>query len=137
MSADDPGSRGWQPTADEMMASIARVSAERRADCPAFVAEFAEVYAADLTPGELDQKWVEIVRTAPWYAEDLLHCVEETVKDAEHPVPDIVCDIAQVEADGGEVERQISDEQWRALGRHWLKHLLQRFRPVFEDLSAS
>ena len=135
-SSDTPEPRPWQPTADEMMASIARVSAQRRADCPAFVAEFAEVYVADRTREELDREWLGIVRSYPWYAEDLLHCVEATLKGDDRALPSGVCDLAQVEAEGGQVTRVISEAEWRALGRRWLEDLLARFRPVFERLSS-
>jgi len=124
------------PTGDEILAFIDRVSGERRADCPSFVAEFAEVYAADRTREELDRAWVEIVQRYPWYAEDLLHCVEATLGDPEARLPSVICDIAQVEADGGEVVTEISEARWRELGRLWLSDLLARFRPVFEELSA-
>jgi hypothetical protein len=134
---DNARDRAWQPTTDEMMASIAKVSAQRRADCPGFVAEFAEVYGADRTREELDQEWVKIVQTYPWYAEDVLHCLDATLVDRDRPVPALVCDIAQVEAAHGEVEDQITEAAWQALGRRWLQDLLERFRPVFEELSSS
>jgi hypothetical protein len=134
--SDHADPRPWPPTGDEMLASIARVSAERRANCRAFVAEFIEVYAADRTPEELDRTWVEIVQRRPWYAEDLLDCAEATLRNTDAPLPPAVCDVAQIEADGGEVLTEISEEQWQALGRRWLEGLLARFRPVFEELST-
>jgi hypothetical protein len=137
MTPDDAEQSPWQPTADEMMASIAKVSAQRRADCPGFVAEFAEVYAADRTREELDGKWVDIVKTYPWYAEDVLYCLDATLDDAVPPIPPIVCDIAQHEAAGGEIREQISEEEWKTLGRRWLEDLRARLRPVFEELSSS
>ncbi len=130
-------SRGWQPTTDEMIASIAKTSAGRRADCLAFVVEFVEEYAADRTREQLDLRWVGFVKKYPWYAEDLLYCLDAALRNAGRPIPDQICDIAQVEADGGEVVREMSEEQWQELGRRWLEELRARFRPVFEELSRS
>ena len=135
-SPDDPLPPVWQPTDPEILASIAEDSAQRRANCRATVDDFAETYADGQTAEELDRKWFGLVRTYQWYAEDVLHCIESTLGDAGRPPPPGVCDIAQAEADGGTVVREISEAEWHALGRRWLEKLLLRLRPVFEEFST-
>lgn len=132
-----PDSGRWQPTTDDLMASIAEASAGRRTNCRVFLDEFVEEYVADRTREQVNVLWVDIVKNHPWYAEDLLYCVDATLLDCRQQIPDQVCDIAQAEADGGEVFREVSVEQWQAMGRSWLEDLRGRFRPVFDELSRS
>lgn len=139
-NADQPNDsepRPWRPTTDELMNAIEKASAERRADCPAFVEEFVEMYAAEKSVEDLDQEWVQIVNEYPWYAEDVLHCVEAILRDENRPLGPWVCDAAVEASEGGDVERVVSQEERQALGRQWLQDLLGRFRPVFDQLSRS
>ena len=135
-SPDDPLPPVWHPTDPEILASIAEDSAQRRANCRTVVDEFAETYADGRTAEELDRAWLGLARTYPWYAEDVLHCIEATLDDTDRPPPPGICDIAQVEADGGRVVREISEAEWHALGRRWLQRLFDRLRPVFEEHNA-
>jgi hypothetical protein len=129
--------RPWRPTGDELMSAIEKASAARRANCPAFVEEFAEMYAADSSPKELDRTWVRLVQEYPWYADDLLHCLDVTLRQDDGPLPPIISDIAQLHMEEGDVERAMSAEERKTLARQWLQELLERFRPVFEKLSTS
>jgi hypothetical protein len=125
----------WAPTGEEMLASIRRVSAERRANPVKFVDEFLEIYAAELSPADLDAKWVELINKYPWYADDFLWCLD-VVLAAPDPVTSWACDLGQTEAQGGEVTRSITTEEWHALGRQWLQQLRVRFVPVYEQLTG-
>ena len=136
-SPNDGKSRPWQPTSADLTSAIEKASAARRADCLAFVEEFAEMYAADRSSDELDRTWIRLVQEYPWYAEDLLHCLDVALRQRDRPLPTLIGDIAQVEAEGGDIERQLSAEERQTLARRWLQELLERFRPIFEELSSS
>ena len=95
------------------------------------------MYAADRSSDELDRTWIRLVQEYPWYAEDLLHCLDVALRQRDRPLPTLIGDIAQVEAEGGDIERQLSAEERQTLARRWLQELLERFRPIFEELSSS
>jgi hypothetical protein len=125
----------WKPTGEEMLAAIREKSAERRADPPKFVDEFLEMYAAEMSEIELDAKWEQLVNRYPWYADDLLYCID-AVLAAPGPVSTWACDMGQVEADSVEITRTITTEEWHTVGRRWLEDLRRRFVPVYERLTG-
>ena len=105
MSDEKPAGPAWRPPSAALMASIAQASRARRADCPAFVEEFLEMYAADASADGLDREWTRLVTEYPWYADDVLHCVDATLADPRRELPRMVTDvaIAYAEASGGDV----------------------------------
>ena len=125
----------WQPSGDELVSAIEKASRERRSDCWAFVAEFAEMYVVDRSARELDDAWVELVNEYPWYAEDLLHCLRSVLGQPGRPLPELVADIAALEAeDDPDYDARAYDRQ--ASARRWLGALHVRFNVVFEALSG-
>lgn len=132
-SSNDSDPRPWLPTSAELIAAIEKESAKRRANPVAFIEEFAEMYALDSSVDDLDRTWVRLVGEYPWYADDLLHCLDMVLGQPELPLPGLVTDAADV---GDEDQGQFSAEQRQALGRRWLQDLRDRFRPVFEELSS-
>lgn len=130
---DEADRRPWLPTNTDLIAAIEQESLARRADPAAFVTEFAEMYAADSSPDELDSTWLRLVREYPWYADDLLHCLGVVLRDTDRPLSRLICDIAEFDSDA---EGLRSEDERQSLGRRWLENLRDRFLPVFEKLSS-
>lgn len=126
----DPGA--WQPTGEEILSTIEAQSRRRRSDCMAFVTEFVEVYAIENSGSDLDRVWVDLVNEYPWYADDVLHCLGVTLGDSDRVFPELIGEVAVLD-----VGKEDDDVDRQVYARRWLQNLLDRFRPVFEDLSRS
>jgi hypothetical protein len=134
MTRAQPGAP-WSPTSADLV-SIEKASVARRGDCVAFIEEFGEMYSVDRSADELDRTWIRLVEQFPWYAEDLLHCLEVTLEQPDCRLPAVIVDAAQLEAEDGDVGLQSSMRERQALARGWLEKLRDRFRPMFDQLST-
>jgi hypothetical protein len=69
------------PTGEDLLALIRKQSAERRANPRGFLCEFLQTYWQDYTDDEQRQLWERQVEQYPWYAEDVLVCIDAVLAD--------------------------------------------------------
>ena len=123
----------WQPTGEEIMQGIESGSRERRSDCPGFLTGFFEMYAPDASVESLIQGWDDLVNRFPWFADDVLHCLDRLLADQSTPLPELIVEVAELnleDSEGKSTSRQ-------AAARTWLRDLFVPLRARFEELSTS
>lgn len=106
----------------------------RRADPRECVAEFVRTFWSETTEEDVRYLWQHQVTAAPWYAEDVLFCLDAVIAD---PPPELEKFLREsgnlhlYHRDG--TAKRYSDAEALA----WLKNIEREFRTTFEASSAS
>jgi hypothetical protein len=108
---------------------IAAESQQRRADPLACLAEFLKTFWMDNTDAEVRLVWRHRVGAAPWYARDMLYCLDAVIANPPAGIEKFVREKGGVYLyhDDGSATLY-SDAETLA----WLKRIAQEFRAIFE-----
>jgi hypothetical protein len=75
---------------EALLAEIRRQSAERRADPRRFVCEYLRLYWAYDGEEAARRDWTKLVEQYPWYADDVLACLDALIADPPEDLIDLL-----------------------------------------------
>jgi hypothetical protein len=119
------------PLGEELLAFIRKKSAARRADPRAFVCEFFRDNWLEYTDEERRENWARQVAEYPWYAEDVLVCMDAVLAD---PPPDL--DEQLIECGSVAIEEPGEPQADHAAYVQWLRDLRAGYGRIY-DAAAS
>lgn len=114
---------------DQLQKTIEAQSQQRRADPLACLAEFLKTFWTDNTDEEVRLLWRHRIGTAPWYARDMLYCLNEVISNPPAELEKFVREqggLYLYHSDGSAT--LYSDEETLA----WLKQIAREFGAIFD-----
>lgn len=114
---------------EEIEKRIETQSRERRADPLACLAEFLKTFWTDNTDKEVRLLWQHRIRLAPWYAEDMLYCLDTVIANPPPELGKFVRERGGVYLYHNDGSATLSND---AETLAWLRQIAQEFRAILQ-----